>query len=214
VDSVEFVTPQHALESFRGELAERGGFLDGLEKGNPLPASFDIGLSSAVSKKALIEEFVEQLRSSAEVDDVIYGSEWLERLQGVLKVLRFFGLLVGALMLAIVVFLISNTIKLIIYSRRDEIEIMQLVGATDATIKLPFLVGGALQGLLGSVVGLGLLGLGYGIVDYSLRGSALFGVVLPNLSFLGVGALSLIVLGGVVIGGVASLFALGRHMNV
>ena len=91
------------------------------------------------------------------VDDVDYGREWLDRLEALARALRAAGAGATALVLGAAILVVANTIRLAVYARRDEIEIMKLVGATDGYVRLPFLLEGALQGLAGA--GLALLGL-------------------------------------------------------
>ena len=93
----------------------------------------------------------------AGVDEVQYSEQWLDQFEGLLYVLKVAGLAIGGLLCVAVLFIITNTIKLAIYSRRNEIEIYKLVGATDWYVKAPLLIEGALQGLLGALIALGIL---------------------------------------------------------
>ena len=214
VQSARATTKSGALEDLRRDLGERASLLEGLGDENPLPASIDVIVQPGKNAKADVERVVVQLRATEIVDEVLYGSEWFEKMQGVLRVFRFFGMALSMAVLAIVVFLISNTIRLVIYSRRDEIEVMQLVGAADTMIQLPFFIGGAIQGFVGSVLGVLLLRLGFAVAERAIEGNALFGLAIPSLEFFQWPAIAALVSGGVIIGAVASLFALGRHMNV
>lgn len=214
IRSVEYISKQRALEIFRSGLGSRAGFLDGLEEENPLPASVDIVLRPDDLGLTSAETVVKKLRKVPVVEDVVYGTEWVDRMQGVVKVFRLFGIVGILVVLAVIVFLISNTIKLVIYARRDEVAIMQLVGASDGFVKIPFIVGGLIEGLIGSLAGLILLKLGILLVNYELSASTIFGIALPDIVFLNYFALTGIVLIGLVVGAVGSVFALGRFMNV
>jgi cell division transport system permease protein len=214
VQKVEFVSKQRALELFREDLGSRSGFLEGLEENNPLPASVDITFRPDATAGSSIESMLEGLRAHAVVEELVYGSEWVTRMQSIVKVFRLFG--IGSLIvaLAIIMFLISNTIKLVIYARRDEIGIMQLVGASDSFVRIPFVLGGLLQGLVGSLCGLLLLKVGFLILNYEVRSSTIFGVALPDLVFLNVWAILAIIAIGLIVGAIGSLFALRKFMNV
>lgn len=209
VASVAFTNKDQALQAFRQDLGERAALLEGLEKENPLPASIDVTL-----KRANADALVQKLKAEAVIDEVAYGSDWFEKMKGVMRVFRLFGFTMSLIVLGIVIFLISNTIKLAMYSRRQEVEIMQLVGASDVMIKLPFLIGGAAQGLFGALLGVLFLHLSFFLVSRSLEGTALFGIAFPELVSLSPTVTAVVMLGGAFIGAIASLLALGRHMNI
>lgn len=210
---VDYITKERALEIFREELGVRHSFLDGLEKENPLPTSLELSLFP--DELGLGEDgIIKRLRDNPLIDEVIYGSEWVEHMKKLLRVFRLVGYVSLAIILVIIVFLIANTIKLVIYARREEISIMQLVGASDTFVRVPFILGGMFQGVLGAVAGIALLRIVYLIVNYEMQYATLFGVALPNLYFLSPLALLCILLLGMVVGSVGSLLALGRFMNV
>ena len=147
-------------------------------------------------------------------DEVVFGSDWVERAQSVLTAFRIIALVSVVCALAVIIFLIGNTIKLVIYARRDELSIMQLVGASDTFVKVPFVIAGLLQGVVGSVLGLVLLQGMFGLIDSSLQGAELFGATIPEFSFLHLGSVIGIVLLGVAVGALGSFFALGRFMKL
>ncbi len=214
VRSVKYVSKEEALQSLRGQVGRDSSFLAVLEKENALPASVDLMLHPDEVGINQVETVVEKLREESIVDEVVYGSEWVGKVQGFLKVFRFFGIVILMTILATVIFLIANTIKLVIYSRRDEIEIMQLVGSTHTFIRVPFLIGGVIQGAVGSVAAVLLLSCAYFFVNYELQRSMVLGVSLSQISFLSAASIAFIVFIGVVIGAVGSLFALRQFLDV
>lgn len=215
IRSVEYLSKKDALQIFREGLGSRSSLVDGLEEDNPLPASVDIVFRPDDLGFGGVENVVKRLRAQTMVvDEVVYGSEWVDKVQGVVKVFRLFGVVGILVVLAVIVFLISNTIKLVIYARRDEISIMQLVGASEAFVKIPFLIGGLFEGFVGSVLGLLILKAGFLLLNFELRNSTIFGVALPEAVFLNHWATLGIVFVGVGVGAVGSLFALGKFMNV
>lgn len=213
IRSVKYITKAEALTQFRGDLGPRGSILEGLEDKNPLPASVDIVLR-AEDGGTNAEALVTKLRQVPVVEEVAYGSEWVERAQGVLNVFRLFGLITLLIALAVIIFLISNTIKLVIYARRDEIGIMQLVGASDNFVRVPFVIGGTIQGLVGSIIGLVCLRVCFFLVRFELKSSSIIGISLPDFAFLNGWTIAGIVMIGFFVGAVGSFFALGRFMNV
>src|SRR5207237_10472886 len=131
-------------------LVDLAGSLGGLS-GNPLPPSLEVTPRTALPPSAvrLLAARLEKLPGVQEVD---YGREWLDKLEALGRGLRVFG--AGALftVLGAALLVVANTIRLAVYARRDEIEIMKLVGATDGYVRGPLLLGGALQGLLGGAL--------------------------------------------------------------
>lgn len=214
VRSVSFVSKERALEIFREDLGARSGFLEGLDEKNPLPASVDIVLRPGDDSGSSIEALLEGLRAHSVVDELVYGSEWVERMQRVVRVFRGFGLVSLLVALGIIMFLISNTIKLVIYARRDEIGIMQLVGASDSFVRIPFVIGGLLQGLVGSLFGLLLLRLAFWLLNMEVRDSTVFGVALPDMVFLSFWSIFALIFLGLCVGAFGSFFALRKFMNV
>ena len=145
--AVEAVSSRAALQRLKVSLGDEAGVLEGVGE-QALPASIEvrapgIGLEAA---RALARR-LEAVPGAEEVD---YGNVWLERLERFLRRARLVGLLLfGMLSLATAV-LVANTLRLAVYARRDEIEIMKLVGATDSFVGTPFLIEGLLQGLAGA----------------------------------------------------------------
>ena len=117
---------------------------------NPLPASYRIRFKVSDDRSLHISEFAEKIRGKPGVESVEYGEKWIGRFEKFMIICRVFLLGVGALLSLGLTLIISNTIRLSIYSRQDEIELMLLIGATPRFVKIPFLLEGVLQGLSGS----------------------------------------------------------------
>ena len=149
VESSQLITAQQALEEFRAQSGF-GMALDILSD-NPLPASILLHLNSDYDQPAAIEGLVTEINSRSEVDLAQWDMAWIKRLHVILKLVERSVTLLAVLLVLAVVIIISNTIRLAIMNRRDEIEIMKLIGATERFIRRPFLYGGVLQGLLGAL---------------------------------------------------------------
>ncbi len=214
VRAVEYVSKDKALELFRRDLGARSDFVDGLEKDNPLPASVDIVLHPDELGIDSVNSMIEQLRRNRAVEEVVFGNEWVEKIQGILQVFRFIGAIGLIVVMVIVISLIANTIKLVFYARRDEIGIMQLVGASEWFVKTPFIIGGLLQGLVGSVLGILFLRVGFSMLGYQLQNVSVLGIVVPELAFLSWATIFAVVLLGLLIGGLGSLFSVGKFMKI
>lgn len=156
VAGVNYVSRDEALGRFRAQLQEQGetdltAFLDS----NPLRASLEVRLTDPEDYRAVIE----RLRAEPLVTTVKDVGNLVERVLTVTNMLRSAGAVVLAIVAVIVLFIIINSIRLAVLARADEIEIMRLVGASDAFIRWPFVFEGALIGVLGAAITLGLLGL-------------------------------------------------------
>ena len=154
VEKITYISKEQALARFRSQLREYAGILEGLKE-NPLPASLELTLMPQYGRSGNIKEFSTRLGRLPGVAEVQYGRKWMAKLRVFVEVMKLVGITVGGLLLIATIFVISNTIKLTFYSRREELEIMRLVGATDFFIKAPFLIEGLLHGLGGALLAAG-----------------------------------------------------------
>jgi cell division transport system permease protein len=158
VEGITYISKKQALARFRSQLREYAGILEGLKE-NPLPASLELTLMPQYGRSGNIKELSSRLGRLPGVAEVQYGRKWMAKLRVFVEVMKLVGITVGGLLLIATIFVISNTIKLTFYSRREELEIMRLVGATDFFIKAPFLIEGLLHGLGGALLAAGSLSL-------------------------------------------------------
>jgi cell division transport system permease protein len=158
VEEITYISKEQALGRFRSQLREYAGILEGLKE-NPLPASLELTLMPQYGRSGNIKEISTRLGRLPGVAEVQYGRKWMAKLRVFVEVMKLVGITVGGLLLIATIFVISNTIKLTFYSRREELEIMRLVGATDFFIKAPFLIEGLLHGLGGALLAAGGLSL-------------------------------------------------------
>jgi len=155
VRKVRYVSQDEAHEWMRGRMPGMETVLDELGNG-ALPASLEISLATTSARPDAVAAFARTL-SVTDFSDVDYGQEWMERFQGFLSLLKLLGAIMGALILVAAVFLVMNTVHLIVYNRKNELEIHKLVGATNPFILGPFVTEGLIQGVIGS--GLAICGL-------------------------------------------------------
>lgn len=160
VSSIKYVSKSDARLLYERFFGNQKGILEGLDL-NILPASFEIRLKKEFYRGQGVKGFVKKLSRIKEITDIQYGGEWIGRLSTIVHLLRWGQLIVGGILFLAISFIISNTIKLSIYARKEEIEIMRLVGATEGNIKIPFLIEGLFQGVSGAILSLGLLFLLY-----------------------------------------------------
>jgi len=194
VTTFEYVSKDDALARFQSTFADLAGAVDTLE-GNPLPASYEVRLAAGAGGPGDLDALVEGLRTAPGVDDVRYDRQWLDRLLMAVTLLRAVGLGLGAILTVGASLTIANVVRLALFARRDEIEIMRLVGAPHAYVRGPFIAEGALQGGVGAIVALS----GLAAVFLLARGPYLVpladAVNLSGIRFLPL-SLSLLLLGG------------------
>lgn len=207
VAQVDHVTREQALERFRALFRELATLPDDLRE-NPFPGSFEVTLQPGAAAREDALRLVESYRQAPGVEDVLFDLLWIERLSTAVRLVRGLGALLGGVLVLAGVFTISNVIRLTVYARQDEIDIMRLVGATRAYIRGPFLVEGMLQGLLGGLVSLALLGLGFRFV--TRESEAIADLLGRPLAFLSAELALVLVVGGAMLGLIGSLVSLGR----
>lgn len=213
VSRVSYVTRDEALKRFRSRLRGQETLLEGVGA-EVLPTSFEIALKRSHRETASVENFVSALKRIPGITEVQYGEEWVRRFNSFLNFLRLLGALLGGFLVIAATFIVSNTIKLTIYSRRDELDIMSLVGATRFFIKAPFLLEGLIQGIVGSTLSVLLL---FGLYEGFLHNAGSFLTFNPassGLSFLSLEYIAGLLLAGAVLGFVGSLTSLKRFVNV
>jgi cell division transport system permease protein len=149
---VVLVSKRTALERLRVQLGNLGSAVDDLPA-NPLPGSLEVILPRSVDLRA----FAQRIATLPGVREVDYGREWVDRIEALGGALRQFGTAALVLVSIAALLVVANTIRLAVYARREEIDIMKLVGATDSYVRLPFVIEGALQGICGAVLAIAAL---------------------------------------------------------
>lgn len=210
---VAFVSQVEAEKRLRSRLKGQESLLEGISP-EVLPASLEIGLDKGHRDNESVAAYVGKLKQIPGISEVQYGEEWVRRFNSFMNLFRLMGALLGGFLTIAVLFIVSNTIKLTIYARKDELELLGLVGATRFFIKAPFLIEGVLQGAAGAVISLlALLGCYFAFLK---NAGNFLGVnpVSAGLSFLPSSHLAAIVLGGVLLGFIGSATSLKRFVNV
>lgn len=156
VDSFEFISRDQAWKNFQSMFSEESSFLKGMGF-NPLPASYNLRIKASPDRLNTIRNMAEELKQKSGVESIEYGEEWIKRFETFMILMQMFLLALGALLCLGAVLIISNTVKLSVLSRKDEIELMLLIGATPGFIKIPFFLEGIVHGLLGALISLGLM---------------------------------------------------------
>jgi len=155
IHDLVFISKDEALDRLRKEMSSSNTFLKTLQ-GNPLPDAVEIKMTSYNSIEK-VEAFAQKIKEIEIVEDVEYGQGWLGKFLKIFNLFKISGYAMCGLFFLVAMFITSNTVRLAFYSRKLEVEIMRLVGATETFIKAPFYVEGLLQGFLGGVLGLVIL---------------------------------------------------------
>ena len=156
VARVEYVTKDQALQRLRDIAANRPDFAFTEISTNPLPASLEVKMTEAREAKRLAQDLRAEIGKGV-IYDVVDNPQVVDQLLTITRVLSVGGVAVLAMMLVVSLFVIVNTSRIAVHARRDEIEIMQLVGASDWFVRWPFILEGMIVGTLGAVVALAIL---------------------------------------------------------
>lgn len=212
IASARAVTPDATLREFMALGAEARQMVAGLDP-RIFPPAVEISLANPVddaSGQAVLEARLMRVPGVVGID---YGQDEHEQIAVVMQVVRWVGLAGGLLVVLAVIFIVSNTIKLIVYARRDEVEVIQLVGGTAGFIRAPFLIEGALWGLAGGVVASALLWVLDASVADALSASLAQYIWGFSLHLFAWWVAGLVVGLGLVLGLVGSLVAVGRFLE-
>ncbi len=206
---VKFVSKEEAFQRLVKDLGDQKEIFSLLEK-NPLPASLEI----KVKDPKMIEPMVKQIEKfkNINIEEVEYGAGIVERWLDFTGIFRVVGISILLLLLFASVLIISNILRITVYARREEIEIMSLVGASSWFIRWPFIVEGLLQGVISALISILVLYKFYfWMVDKIHEAIPFLPLVVEKRELLPLGLL-LILLGGVA-GFLGSVFLVGRYIN-
>jgi len=152
IQDLTFVSKETALDKLKNQMRNQSALLENLKK-NPLPDAFEIRIADASRELNAVAALAEKIKTFQQVAEVEYGQHFIARFSHIINIFKFVGYALGGLFFVATLFIIANTIRLVLYSRREEIEIMRLVGATDRFITAPFYIEGLLLSALGATLG-------------------------------------------------------------
>jgi cell division transport system permease protein len=206
VEQVDLVDEAEALARFE-RMQGGAALLEGLE-GNPLPASLEIVLDAERRTETGLRALEAELVALAGIDEVAHGQEWIEGYARAAGVARGVGLLLGAVLVLATLLIVMNTIRLAVYARADELDILALVGASRTYVRVPFLLEGTLQGAVGGAFAVALLAIGFQLFVPQLRDGLVFFLGNAAPRFLDGGEIARMVIGGAGLGLLGSFAAL------
>jgi len=210
VEHVEVVGPEQAMVRLREGLGDDPALLAGLEA-ELLPISLELHLDSAA--QAVGEALAADLRAEPMVEEVVVAGAWAERAQNMLDTLRGLALAAAALVGAACLAIVWSTIRLAVYARRAEIEILRLVGGTGMFVHGPFVIEGFVQGVLGTALAVTLLWLGFDAAQPFLAEAFSLTFAAGSLRFLTIQEAAMLVAFGGVLGLLGSRAAVARYVE-
>lgn len=212
VSLVRLTSREQAWRDFQTALGAQSGLLDGLPR-DLLPASLEIEFKPAQRDSAIIEQFAQRLRTEKEVTSVEYPQEWVERLSLIVLALQWAKWIFGGLLFLATFFIVGNAVKLALLARKEEVEIMQLVGASEQLIQAPFVIEGVVQGLTAGAISLAMLWGMFVFLGKELPTVAGFLAPLSRPEFLDTTSIAMLLAIGSLLGGGGSLFSLRRFIK-
>jgi cell division transport system permease protein len=209
VQRVRYVEKAEALRSLRQSLGDQAGVVDHLPR-NPLPASLEVTPAEGSTTPEATRALAGRLAGFAEAEEVQGGAEWVEGLARWQRLFQVVGLAVGAVLALAAILTVTTATTLVLHARRAETEIMRLVGASEAAIRLPQLLQGMVQGLLGAVVALALLETVFAVGAPRLEPLLHLTLGLARAVFLSMTQIVFLIAGGAFLGALGGLLARGR----
>ncbi len=202
----EYVSKPEALARFKQTFGDLAASVDGVG-GNPLPASLEVRLRPGPGVGPGVDGLAARLRTMPGVADVRYDRQWLTRVLSAINVIRGVGLILGSVLAIAAALTVANVVRLALYARREELDIMNLVGAPQAYVRGPFVMEGVLQGGVGALVAL----LALGAAFFALRGRYLVPLAsalnISSIHFLPLELCAMLVVGGMAVGCLGGLVA-------
>ena len=203
-----YVSKSEALARFRAALGGQTALLEALP-GNPLPASIEVSLVPEHRTPAGLAALEARLGAERGVTDVEYGREEAQRLASLVAIVRVAGGGIAGLLALVATLIVANTVRLALYARQDELELLRLVGATEGFVRAPFVIEGVLQGLAGAALAVAATAVAHRAARPTVAAvSDLLGSAAA--SFLDPSAVAMLLAGGALLGLLGSLLSVAR----
>ncbi|NMA57760.1 permease-like cell division protein FtsX [Clostridium cochlearium] len=207
---VRYESKEEAVKKFEEQLGEENkDLVKGLEKENPLPSSFIL----KVKDPEMVTDVVDEIKDLNGIEKIREGKKTVEKIVSVTKTIKWVGMILFIILIGVSLFLIGNTIKITVYSRRREIGIMKYIGATDWFIRWPFVIEGGLLGITGAIIGFLVLYYLYNAI-YPKMAKVLYLVDFINPSYILTSISWQFILAGILIGTVGSILSIRKFLAV
>ena len=209
VQQVRFVSKDEALRTLKQALGARVEVTEHLPR-NPLPASLEVTPDAQAATPLGAQALVQRLTELPGVDEVQAATRSLEGLAHFQRLFELVGLGVGAVLALAAILTVTTATTLVLHQRRDEMEIMRLVGARESVIRLPRMLQGTAQGLVAAAIAMAILEVAYALVAPRLQPLLALTLGLPRLTFLSIPQMLVLMAGGAVLGGMGGMIASRR----
>lgn len=209
VKAARYVSKEMALKELKEGLRAEERILEGIDS-NPLPASFEITVTGTYRDPVLLRTVVENLKARQWAEEVEWGSEWARKFSSFLRFTEAAAFVVGAFLASATLFIITNTIRLTVYARRDEIEVLRLIGASEWFIRAPFFIEGVIEGFFGGAFALLIVAIVYALMLSSVPSYLLFVAEVPAPASI---ISAFVIASGVVMGALGSLVSMARFLK-
>lgn len=210
VKDVRFISKHEALNLIKKQMNRQSSLFENLKE-NPLPDAFEILMITSSQSQDKIEALATRLESLPQIEEVEYGQKWIGRFIGFFNLFKFVGCTMGGLFFIAAALIVANTNRLVLYSRREEIEIMRLVGATSRFIKAPFYLEGLVQGAVGGFFGLAALFIAFVFISSNVEQSLSSGFF--TIQFLSIGTFFGIILCSAFLGWLGCYISLKQFLQ-
>lgn len=210
---INYVSPEEARERFKNNFPELNDILTSLNA-NPFPPSLEVRLKEKAITLAALTAFMDRIKKVKGVEDLQFNQEWVEKMDSLSRIVRAVGLFLGSILILASFFIISNVVRLNVFARKNEIEILRLVGATNMFIRLPFLIEGFVLGLLGSLLSIGILFLLMKLFPLYVGSSLGAARQLFELRPLTAEQMGWLIAGGVITGTLGSITSVSKFLRI
>lgn len=211
VAAIAFISKDDAYRDLRQKIGQQSSLLESLDK-NPLPDSFEITLADSFRNLEDIEKLAQTIAQLPYVDDVEYARKWLYQFSGIYNLFKVTGLVLVSIFFIATLLIIANTIRLIMYSRREEIEIIRIIGADEEFIKYPLFLAAVAQGFLGGIAGILMLYLAFALTIPNFAPETIFAFF--EIRFITIRFALTIVLCSMIIGWVGCYFSIRKFLKL
>lgn len=208
VAGVRYVSKAEALASLKRVLGKEASIADSLPT-NPLPASLEVTPTAEGATPEGAHGLLQRLAALPEAEEVVGSVEWVERLSHWKSLLANTGLALGATLALAAILTVTTSTTLVLHARRHETEIMRLVGAPEIAIRLPLLLQGMIQGVLGAGLALMTLSIGHHVAAPRLEPLMSLTIGLPRLEFLTPAGMAILMAAGASLGAFGGWLARG-----
>lgn len=207
-----FVSSKEAAQRFKEKFPELTRIVDSLEF-NPFPPSIEVTFNQKSTSSHQIQSLLNEIKNASGVEEVQYNLKWVERVQAFGRLLTAIGFFLGGILVLASFFIISNVIKLNVLSRKDEIDILRMVGASNFFIRVPFVLEGMTLGLIGGLISLALLFLTIQILPFYLGSSLGALTELIQFRYLSLSQSLFLILSGILIGLLGSMSSVSKFLK-